>query len=212
MNTDGHGLAAYGRATPPHPGKGNAEKLKPNPGPPPLPISAFAPAVSSLQLPFLGSTNGTRFSQAPNCGSCLRIYCHEEFVARNSVLRAGPSQATYAMDKLGYVRRSDLRSASVVPPCGRRRYYGGTTGWLHCRDWPSGFRAKPAPARACGQGEAGTRVAQSAHEASGVSGSRLPGRLISLASRAICNIRNRREPQGLPLGPQDAWWWSWARN
>jgi len=21
-----------------------------------------------------GSTNGTRFSQAPNCGSCLRIY------------------------------------------------------------------------------------------------------------------------------------------
>ena len=40
-NTDGHGLAAYGRATPPHPGKGNAEKLKPNPGPPPLPIPAF---------------------------------------------------------------------------------------------------------------------------------------------------------------------------
>ena len=40
-NTDGHGLAAYGRATPPHPGKGNAEKLKPNPCPPPLPISAF---------------------------------------------------------------------------------------------------------------------------------------------------------------------------
>ena len=66
MNTDGHGLAAYGRATPPHPGKGNAEKLKPNPGPPPLPISAFAPAVSSLQQPFLGSTNGTRFSQAPD--------------------------------------------------------------------------------------------------------------------------------------------------
>ena len=29
--------------------------------------------------------------------------------------------------------------------------------WLHRRDWPSGFRAKPASARACGQGEAGKR-------------------------------------------------------
>jgi hypothetical protein len=55
MNPDGHGFAAYCRVTPPHPGKGNAEKLKPNPGPPPLPISAFAPVVSSFQLPFLGS-------------------------------------------------------------------------------------------------------------------------------------------------------------
>ena len=79
MNTDGHGLAAYGRATPPHPGKGNAEaETQPMPPRPFLfqlfSISAFAPVVSSLQLPFLGSTNGTRFSQAPNGASGLRIY------------------------------------------------------------------------------------------------------------------------------------------
>ena len=35
--------------------------------------SRFTPHVSSFQLPLLGSTNGTRFSQAPNCGSGLRI-------------------------------------------------------------------------------------------------------------------------------------------
>jgi hypothetical protein len=35
-----------------------------------------------------------------------------------------------------------------------------------------------------------TPGAQSVHEASGVSGSRLPGLLISLASRAICDMKN----------------------
>ena len=73
MNTDGHGFAAYCRATPPHHCKGNAVNLKPNPCPPPLPISAFfsisafAPVVSSFQLPFLGSTK--RSAERPANGS-----------------------------------------------------------------------------------------------------------------------------------------------
>ena len=53
-------------------------------------ISAFAPVVSSLQLPFLGSTNGTRFSQAPNGGSGLRIAIGKGFVMVENLFRDYP--------------------------------------------------------------------------------------------------------------------------
>jgi hypothetical protein len=73
MDTDWQRMAEQPRLTPAR------ETLKSsNPTHAPAPsyfsFSASAPVVSALQLPFLGSTNGTRFSQAPNCGSCLRIY------------------------------------------------------------------------------------------------------------------------------------------
>ena len=54
------------------------------------------------------------------------------------------------------------------------------------------------------------RVAQSAHEASGVSGRRLPGRLLSLALSAICDIKNLIGMPKLPLRLKVACWWHWA--
>ena len=56
-----------------------------------------------------------------------------------------------------------------------------------------------------------TRVAQSAHEASGVSGSRLPGLLISLASRAICDMKNLRGGEAV-FGSPRRLVGRWARN
>ena len=75
MNTDGHGFAAYCRATPPHPCKGNAEKLKPNPCPPPLPISAFQ-YFSFCPCGFIVSTAVFRLSGLGPCATATAGKVH----------------------------------------------------------------------------------------------------------------------------------------
>ena len=110
-SADGHGLAAYCRVTPPHPGKGNAEKLKPNPCPPPLPISAFQ-YFSFCPGGFIVATAVFRFNQRNPLfpGTQWRIGFKNLLTGgiRCQELRSqsGTKPGNLRHGKVGYVRRS----------------------------------------------------------------------------------------------------------
>jgi len=83
------------------------------------------------------------------------------------------------------------RGRAVPAPAGHRSQVNSYTGGSSVRQAQS----------CCWRAAASlSSSAKATHEASGVSGRRLPGRLLSLALRAICDLKNPRGPPRLALG------------